>query len=105
MLSVVHAAEGVVELNYMWLPSWIGMNSVLVKEIGEHMRSKAEGRPLTPSTLLDLHYEVLRFLDDRFSPDIRGLSAYLQGLQNVMLNEEEEEKENKERAALLANQR
>jgi hypothetical protein len=89
MLAVVHVDKGIVEVNYMWLPSWIGMNSALMKELGQHMKSKAEGRELNASTLLDLHYEVLKFLDERFQGAFEGLSAYLQGLQNVRFKDVE----------------
>lgn len=89
MLAVVHSEHGVVEVNYMWLPSWLGMNSVLMKELGEHLRGKAEGKELSQSTLLELHYELLRYLDEKF-PDIKGLSACLQGLQNVVIDGGEE---------------
>jgi hypothetical protein len=56
VLAVIKAAPGVVELNYMWLPTWIGLNSALLQEIGDHLRAHAIGRELDEHTLLDLHY-------------------------------------------------
>ena len=82
MRTVVRVDRGVLEVNYMWLPSWIGMNSVLMKELGEYMRSKAEGKELNTDTLDELDLEVRNFLCQRF-PTIEGLDRYLNGLIHV----------------------
>jgi hypothetical protein len=82
MLAVVRTAPGVVEVNYMWLPAWIGMNSALLREVEAHVRDRAVGQALTDETLQWLHHEVVSFLCARF-PVISGLESYLNGLMSV----------------------
>jgi hypothetical protein len=74
----------------MWLPSWIGMNPILIKEVGEHMQSKAVGKELTTDMLDELDLEVRAFLCQRF-PNISGLDRYLDGLVHVSLDGDEQE--------------
>jgi hypothetical protein len=72
----------VVELNYMWLPTWIGQNAKLKKEIEEALKSKIVGKDLSEDTLNEVHEMVLQYLVDRF-PAIRGLYDYLDGLKFI----------------------
>lgn len=86
MRAVVHVDDGVVEVNYMWLPTWIGLNSGLLKEIGAHMQSKAAGLPLNDTTMQALHDALIDFLCVRY-PSIKGLKAYLDGLLHIDISE------------------
>lgn len=90
MRTVVRVDKGVLEVNYMWLPSWIGMNSVLMRELGEHMQSKAVGREFDDDLLDELDLECRSFLCQRF-PTIKGLDRYLDGLIHVKLDGDVEE--------------
>ena len=36
MLLVVQTSPGVIELTYMWLPTWLGMNADLKKKVEAH---------------------------------------------------------------------
>lgn len=90
MRTVVHVDRGVLEVNYMWLPAWIGMNSLLLEEIGKHMQSKAVGRELNDTLLDELDTEVISFLMKRF-PTIKGLGGYLVGLRGVEFDDGVEE--------------
>jgi hypothetical protein len=80
--TIVRVDKGVLEVNYMWLPSWIGMNSVLLKELAEHMQKKSVGREFNDDLLDELDTEAIRFLMERF-PSIKGLGGYLMGLRGV----------------------
>jgi len=82
MLAVVRVARGVVEVNYMWLPSWIGLNTQLLADVGKHMQGKAQGKVLNEDTMKALHMEVVEYLCARF-PTVEGLYEYLNGLRAV----------------------
>ena len=88
--TVVRVDKGVLEVNYMWLPSWIGMNSVLIKELSEHMQSKAVGKEFNDDLLDELDLEARAFLCDRFST-VKGLDSYLDGLRHVNFDGDVEE--------------
>lgn len=86
MLAVVPDRDqaGVLELNYSWLPTWIGMNAPLLKEMEEKLKTDMVGQPMSPESLLRLHDRVIDFLEARF-PHITGLRDYLEGLKFVEL--------------------
>lgn len=79
MHAVVMTLPGVLELNYSWLPTWIGMNSALKREIEEVLRSEFEGKPVD---LARAHQTVVSFLTTKF-PAIVGLEDFLDGLKFV----------------------
>ena len=80
MRAVVHVAEGVLELNFMWLPTAIGMNSLLKKELEASLASKLQGLPLDEPTLDKAHELVVEFLVQKL-PEVKGLARYLDGLK------------------------
>lgn len=83
MLAVVRTAPGVIEVNYLWLPTWIGMNAVLMRDVEEHLKSHiVMGQPLNEETLRGLHDEVVLYLSTRFN-SLDGLGKYLNGLAAV----------------------
>jgi hypothetical protein len=81
MRSVIKVAPGEVELNYMWLPTWIGINNQFKERLEKELASKIEGRPLNDTTLDDVNDMVLDFIDKEFS--LTGLRDYLDGLKFV----------------------
>lgn len=87
MQAVVRVHHGVAEVNWMWLPSWIGMNAALLKEVSEAVRADTEGMPIEKA-LESGHRIVIDFLVDRF-PTIRGLKEYLSALDLVTICDEE----------------
>lgn len=89
MRLVVQVDQGILEVNYMWLPSWVGMNSILLKELGEHLQGKSVGKELTDGLLDELSREARRFLCDRF-PLIKGLNEYLSALEHVSIDGNEQ---------------
>ena len=82
MFLVVSPEPGVVELNYTWLPTWMGMNVTLKEEIDRAIGPHAVGRPLTESVLLELHDRAVAFLVQKY-PGIEGLGDYLDSLKHV----------------------
>jgi len=79
MLLVYPVEDGVVELAYMWLPTWIGMNPVLKKEVEMHMTAIFTGKG---ATLEEMHVAVIDYLCTRFT-EIHGLRSYLEAVEKV----------------------
>jgi len=77
----------VVELNWTWLPTWLGHNPVIKAEIEEHIRAWMGNQPqpllMVDETLEAMHYEVLEFLRSKFPEEPRGLIPFLEGLKYV----------------------
>lgn len=88
MRFVARAGPGHIEVSYMWLPTWLGMNSVLAKEIEESIGPRFVGRELTDQVLDEAHCAVLRFLRDKYS-HLHGLDDYLDGIKFVSVAEDE----------------
>jgi hypothetical protein len=81
-MRLVHVVDGkIVELNYMWLPTWIGQNAKLKKEMEEHIGPKIVGWELTEQNLDKIHDMVLDYIVEKFP--IPGLFDYLDGLKFV----------------------
>lgn len=80
MRFVQYVGNGRLELNYMWLPTWMGMDAALKKEIEQALAEKFQGR--TVDELDALNDELLDWLQERFSA-LSGLRDYLDGLKFV----------------------
>lgn len=79
MHAVVATLPGVLELNYSWLPTWIGMNAQLKREVEEALHRELENQPLD---LDRAHKIVVSFLTSKF-PNIVGLEDHLDGLKFI----------------------
>jgi hypothetical protein len=90
MKIVQRTGPGEIGLNYMWLPTWIGMNGALIKEIEAHIAPQLVGQELTEETLHVASEAVLDFLKQKF-PLINGLFEYLDGLKYVETDGEKQE--------------
>lgn len=86
MLLVNQTSPGHFELNYMWLPTWLGMNAERKRQVEEHICAVFVGKEATPE---DLHREVIDHLCQQF-PLIDGLSAYLHAVEGIVLCAEKE---------------
>lgn len=82
MRLVDRTGPGTISLNFMWLPTWIGMNAQLIKEIEEAVAGEIVGRVLTDDTLDLAGARVMHFLSARF-PNLAGLEDYLDGMKFV----------------------
>ena len=78
MLLVSRVKEGVYELNYMWLPTCIGMNVKLKQEMEKELSEKAKGK--TPEEASEL---VLDWLCDHIP--VAGLRDYVDGMKFIQL--------------------
>ncbi len=79
MRAVVLTDPGVLELNWAWLPTWIGMNGRLKQEIEKELEPKIVGLPLTEQSLDHINDMVLDLLEKRCP--LKGLRDYLDGLK------------------------
>jgi len=84
MRLVVSPETGVVELNYTWLPTWIGINTPLKNELEKALADKLVGKPLTEEVLDEAHDLVVDFFAQRF-PSMKGLRDYLDSLKFVTI--------------------
>lgn len=81
MRLVDRIAPGHLGVNYMWLPTWIGMNQGLIREIEAHLSPLVVGKALTEETLDEVNQAALSYLVSRFPQ--AGLYDYLDGLKFV----------------------
>jgi hypothetical protein len=89
MRAVVRTAVGVIELNYMWLPTWIGMNGSLKREVEKKLKDLIVGMEMTPENLDTMHEMVVDELV-ALNPAVDGLREYLDGLKYVRIDGQEE---------------
>jgi len=82
--TVVPVDRGVVELNWMWLPTFIGMDSVVRRDLQKQVTGLFEGKDLTDSVLHDAHCFVVDFLCSKY-PSVDGLDLYLDALKFIEL--------------------
>ncbi len=82
MRTVVRTQEGVLELNYMWLPTWIGMNGILKKQLEVELGEKIVGLEMTDDALDLIDQTVIDYLVEQ-NPHIEGLKDFLDGLKFV----------------------
>lgn len=78
--------DGTIDVNWMWLPTWIGQNPVLMKELEDSCKSMLVGQFGTATiddAMLDaLQGHVIDFFQSKFS-SIHGLGSYLGAIENV----------------------
>ncbi len=86
MRTVTVTEEGVVELAFMWLPVFFGINSALRQDMESSLKGKIEGRPLTEELLDEADNLVIEFIEAKF-PHIKGIRDYLEALKYVHFEE------------------
>lgn len=84
MRAIVHSEEGVLSLNYLWLPTVIGMNTVLKQSLEKDLQEKLVGTQADETGLDQAHDIVVQYLCEKF-PGVRGLRGYLDALKTVEL--------------------
>jgi hypothetical protein len=85
MRFVDRTAPGKLELNFMWLPTWVGMNEALIRELEQELSKTIVGKDLTEELLDEAHQTLLQLLVTRF-PNAGGLFEYLEGIKFVENN-------------------
>jgi hypothetical protein len=81
MRLVVATDKNTVAINYTWLPTWMGMDPVLVGDLNNHLKGYTDA-PLTDAVLDDMHDDVVIYLQNKFR-HMRGLGHLFEALQQV----------------------
>lgn len=81
MKAVIKSGKNSLEINWSWLPTWMGMNTALMNELDSLIRPHIVGKPMNQDTLDTAHDLVLDFLVEKYK--IPGLYDYLDGLKYV----------------------
>jgi len=82
MRLVQVADDGAVELNWMWLPTFIGQNHFILKELEHVWNAKFLGKLEPTEKGLDaLHEFTLDWLQEKFK--LPGLREYLSAIEKV----------------------
>lgn len=84
MRLVIAVEPSVVELNYTWLPTWLGLNTPIKTELEDAISKHLIGKVLNDETLDTAHDLVVQFFKERF-PNIEGLGDYLDALKFVKM--------------------
>jgi hypothetical protein len=82
MRAVYVPKPGVIALNFMFLPTLIGMDNRMLKEMEKELAPKIQGRPLDEETLNFAHEQVIDFIL-RVYPHRPGLRDYIDALKFV----------------------
>ena len=89
MHLVIETEPGTVELNWIWLPTWLGHNTRFKESVEQHMakwigeRTDDEGQLLITDELLgEMSTEVINHIVELF-PGLTGLRKYLEALHYV----------------------
>ena len=72
-----------VELNWMWMPTFLGVSNVFKKELEAWLGPQLVGRELTDETLDWAHNQVLNFVCKKYEY-IDGLRDYLDAVKFVV---------------------
>ena len=81
MRTIIVSGRGAVEVNWSWLPTWIGMNSSLIKEIEVALSPTLLGQSLNTEVLDKANTLLIDFLVKKFK--VPGLFDYLDGLKYI----------------------
>jgi hypothetical protein len=81
MRTVILTDPGVLELNWMWLPTWIGMNARLKQSIEQELAPIVQGKAMTDQELDAINsWVIARIVTECPLP---GVSDYLDGLKFI----------------------
>lgn len=73
---------GRLEVNYLWLPTWLGINSTVLRKLEELLSSQIVGMQATEENLDQINDLVLDTLVEEHK-EVIGLRDYLDGLKFV----------------------
>jgi hypothetical protein len=82
MRLIVREGPGKVGLNFMWLPTFLGMDNNLKKQLEADLGPKLKGKPLDDTTLDFAHDEAVDFIC-KYHKAIPGLRDYLDAIKFV----------------------
>lgn len=72
---------GKVEFNFMWAPTFIGLDNRLKQELEKKLAPEFKGRPLTEEVLDEAHERVIALILEKYP--LEGLRDYLDALKFV----------------------
>jgi hypothetical protein len=81
MRFITETEPGVVELRWMWLPTFIGMGTVFKQELEKEVAPMLVGKGASDEVLDAAHEKIIELLCKRFP--IPGLKDYLDALKFV----------------------
>jgi hypothetical protein len=81
---------GVLELNFMWLPTWIGMNVRLQAQLKEKLGKEFVGMEINDDSLDAMSKVVVDTLVE-LHPHITGLREYLEALKCIDDGQEQQQ--------------
>lgn len=81
---------GVLELNFMWLPTWIGMNVRLQAQLKEKLGKAFVGKEINDEGLDEMSKIVIDTLVELY-PAIKGLRKYLEAIKYIEDGNEQEQ--------------
>jgi hypothetical protein len=80
-MRYVHVEGKVLELNAIWLPTWLGQNTFFKKQLEAKLAPRFVGRELTDDVLDEAHQAVIEYIKEIYN--IEGLEHYLDGIKFV----------------------
>ena len=81
MRFVTETEPGVIELTWMWLPTFIGMSTAMKKEIESRVAPLLVGKPATDDVLGAAHDRVIEIICEKYQ--LPGLKDYLEAVKFV----------------------
>lgn len=81
MRAVILTDPGVLELNWQWLPTWVGMNTALTQKIEREIAPLVQGKALTARELDDVSDKIINLIAEQCP--LQGVRDYLDGLKFI----------------------
>lgn len=81
-MRFVHKTDDGWDINWMWMPSFLGLSTSLTAQIRESLRQKFEGRTMTDRLVEEMHQKCIDVICEKF-PNTRGLREYLMAIREV----------------------
>ncbi len=81
MRAVILTDPGTLEVNWQWLPTWVGINQQLMKKLEQEITPLVKGKALTDSDLDMVNDKVIEVIT-RECP-LPGVRDYLDGLKFI----------------------
>lgn len=70
------------EINFSWLPTWLGLNQPLLSTMDARLQEAFAGHAMSPEILLAMHSKLIDLLVEEF-PNIKGLDKMLHAIKHV----------------------
>ena len=81
-MRLVNVEGREVSLNYMFLPTFLGLNTVLLQEMENKIGPMLVGKEISEDVLDEANDYILDFIEEKF-PDIKGLRDYIDAVKFI----------------------